>query len=347
MGELVPFRPRAELEASQNMRMFLELCRDRLTVFGENLRFDENVWDVTESLALKGRSGAMRVVFSTLASVVNNTPTMLPEPFCSFAKSYLRYQHGVRPNKSIGVRLTALRAVHAALTENGEDGDPVHIHADVLNRAAQLVKERYTRGVAYTVGIQLEILSDFMRAHRLTAVPVQWRNPIVRPVDNGRVGPEFDERREKKLPSPEALDALATAFRRATDPSDVLVCSIAALLCSAPERINEVLLLSVDCEVNHERQGERTYGLRWWSAKGAEPQTKWIVPSMADVVREALANIRHRAMVRTESELALSSSRARASPIRVAADDARCRQGVIRRARRQGRTTTVVRAVRR
>lgn len=44
------------------------------------------------------------------------------------------------------------------------------------------------------------------------------------------------------MPTPEALDALAQACLLATDPQDVLTTSVAAILCSAPERINEVLL---------------------------------------------------------------------------------------------------------
>jgi hypothetical protein len=49
MAELIIFQPRAELDAVQNLRGFIDSCRNELTVFGANLPFDENVWDITQS----------------------------------------------------------------------------------------------------------------------------------------------------------------------------------------------------------------------------------------------------------------------------------------------------------
>jgi hypothetical protein len=293
MADVVLFRSRADLGAEANLRDFIALCRNRLTVFGADLAFDDLAWDVTDALALKAKSGVSRAVFSTWASSAAEIPAAMPEPFGSFAKSYFRYQYGARPTKSIGPRLAALRVVEAALTENGAAGDPCRMYAGVFDRAAQLAKDRFSAAVAYRVGIQLEMLARFVTDHRLTSIPVRWRNPIKRPQSHvDRVGEEFDRRRQQKLPSARALDALAAAFRAAEDPADVLVSSVAAVLCSAPERINEVLHLHVDCEVSARRAGKDVYGLRWWPAKGADPQVKWLIPSMADVVREALARIR-------------------------------------------------------
>jgi hypothetical protein len=108
-----------------------------------------------------------------------------------------------------------------------------------------------------------------------------------------RVGKEFDELRARMLPSPEALAALADIFRDATKPVDVLVSSIMAILCAAPSRIGEVFLLSADCEViQNDSKGTAVYGLRWYPEKGAPPQTKPIITSMVDVVRDALNKIR-------------------------------------------------------
>jgi hypothetical protein len=293
MAEVVLFRSRAERSAEANLRDFIALCRDRLTVFGAELRFDQLVWDVTEAIALKGKGGASRVVFSTWDSAGTDDPKAMAEPFCSFAKAYFRYQHGARPTKSIGARVAALRALERALTESGDAAHPCRIHAGIADRAAQLIKDRFAPAVAYCVGGQMEMVARFLSDHRLTSMPASWHNPLKRPTSVlDRVGEEFDRRRQEKLPSPTALEALATAFRAARKPADVVVCSVAAVLCSAPERINEVLLLRTDCEVTAEHSGENAYGLRWWPSKGAQPQVKWIIPSMADVVRLAIANIR-------------------------------------------------------
>ena len=88
-------------------------------------------------------------MFSNWATARGPIQTMMAEPFCSFAKAYFRYQYGMRPTKSIATRLAALRALDAALTENGREGNPVDVDAGVLNRAAQLsVKEQVRRMAA-------------------------------------------------------------------------------------------------------------------------------------------------------------------------------------------------------
>jgi len=164
----------------------------------------------------------------------------------------------------------------------------------ILNRAGQLLAEKYEAATAYRIGGQLELLATFLSDNALTIVPVRWRNYLKRPGDAVRVGKEFDRRREEKMPSSAALDALPKVFRLAKDPGDVIYTSVAALLCAAPDRINEVLLLPEQCEVWQKSRPdvEESYGLRWWPAKGAEPMIKWIVPSMVEVVQEAISKIR-------------------------------------------------------
>jgi hypothetical protein len=117
---------------------------------------------------------------------------------------------------------------------------------------------------------------------------VRWRNYLKYPVRGVRAGKEFDERRQAKMPSQAALDALPKVFRLATEPVDVIVSSVAVILCAAPNRISEVLLLPENCEVRKKagKNGDEAYGLRWWPAKGAGPMVKWIVPSMATVAKK-------------------------------------------------------------
>lgn len=295
MSNVIVFQPKAELNASENLRGFINSCRTKLTVFGLDLDFDENVWDVTESLAIKGHGNKRhRLVFSTLTTVNDIKPAALREPFLSFSKAYVRYMQGLRPTKNIASRLTALRALEAALTESGGVPDPVKTDLFILNRAGQLLADKYEDATAYRIGGQLELLANFLSENRLTTVQARWRNFLKRPRDSVRVGKEFDKRREDKMPSMAALDALPKVFRLATQPSDVLFTAVAACLCAAPDRINEVLLLPDQCEVwqKSSPDAEESYGLRWWPAKGAEPMVKWIVPSMATVVQEAIAKIR-------------------------------------------------------
>lgn len=294
MAEIVHFTPRAELNAEANLEGFIDVCRNQLTAFGANLQFDADVWDVSEALQIKAKNGASRLVFSTWDTVNDRNPLTMPEPFLSFAKGYMRYWHALRPTKIVGSRLAALRALEAAISENDRPFALAQVAPETFHRAAQLIKEKFSAAVAYRVGGQLEMVSDFLIKSRLTAVPVRWRNPIPRPRDSVRVGKEFDEERQAKLPSPTVLKALAKAFHLVSKPVDVLVCSVAAILCSAPDRVNEVLRLTVDCEVSQpsSKDGHFEYGLRWCSSKGADPMVKWVVRSMVDIVKEAVGNIR-------------------------------------------------------
>lgn len=294
MAEIVLFTPKVELDAAANLRGFVDMCRSKLTVFGADLPFQNDVWDVTDAVATKGKGGKReRITFSNAATVDQKSPEMMREPFLSFAKAYVRYMHGMRPTKIIHNRVAALRAIEAALLETGLAPDPVQVDSRILNRAAQIVADRFSDGAAYRVGGQIEMLGIFLSENRLAAVPVRWRNPIKRPSSAVRVGKEFDERREEKMPSSTALDALPRIFRIATEPADVITVSVAAILLASPDRISEVLTLPEACEVREPRKGkEDAYGLRWWPAKGAEPMVKWLVPSMASVVEEALQKIR-------------------------------------------------------
>ncbi len=293
MAEILVFQPRRELGARDNLKAFVALCRDQLTVFGSELRFDDDAWDVTAYIGLKGKNSALRAVFSSWETSNQQAPAAMPQPFLSFAKAYFRYQHSMKPTKAVSPRISALRALCASLAEHGS-ADPVAADAGVFNRAAQLIGGHFSKAAGYRVGLQLEMVATFLDEHRLCAVPLRWKNPLPRAVESaGRVGEEFERARNKKLPSAYALDALARAYRAAAEPFDVVITAIAAILCSAPDRVNEVLRLRKDCEVRQDRPGlPAAYGLRYWPSKGAEPMVKWVVPSMAGVVAEALQKLR-------------------------------------------------------
>ncbi len=216
------------------------------------------------------------------------------EPFKSFAKAYMRYQQGLRPSKSLEARLIALRALHDALCDSPINGDSTQLLPLHFNRAAQIIASRTAKSSAYQYGVQLELIYKTMAECRLLAQPQTWRSPIRRGEDVAKVGPEFDARRISRLPSPEALAALAAIFRVASTPSEVMVTSVAAIMCAAPERVNEVLRLSIHSEVTSDEGlgSNGYYGLRWYPSKGADPQVKWVVQSMADVVRQAIDKAR-------------------------------------------------------
>ena len=296
MSEIYHFVPKAHLKASDNLAAFVDSCRTQLTVFGSGLNFDADIWDIAKACDQRGSTKAKRIIFCALATMGREKKSdPMAEPFKSFAKAHIRYQQGLRPTKQHYHRMAALRVLEQILREaQGESlADPTAITADLLNQAAELTKRRFAPVTAYAVCAHLELLSHFLDEHRLTPAATSWRNPINPPEGGVRVGKVFDERRAEKMPSAAALDALAVSFNIATEPRDVIQASIGAILLSAPARIAEVLTLPEDCEASPPPGGDpNQYGWRWWPAKGASPQVKWVIPSMADIAKRAVDKIR-------------------------------------------------------
>lgn len=292
MHNIILFIPKAEADATSNLATFIEICRSQLTVFGKDLVFDSNSWDISDVVRFKADRKIARLVFSSWESSGRRGKSFLAEPFLRFAKGYLRYQYGLRPSKTVSAKLTALRALEHALIELHGGANIINVTPATFNRAAQLLTERSGEFAAYKYGCHLETLARFLSDGRLSKIPFQWRNPISPHHSVVRVGKKFDEQRREKLPSRAALEAIPKMFRVALEPGDVIATSVLAILCSAPDRINEVLLLPENCWVDGSYKGALGCGLRWWPAKGAEPLIKWIVPSMTSVVRDAVSKIK-------------------------------------------------------
>lgn len=295
MADVLLFKPQSELDAERNVRDFVDHCRDRLTVFGRDLPFDEPIWDVTAYVERRGKTDKLRIYFSDFETAgTKGEPTYMQQPFLGLAKAYMRYQQGAKPTTDLAGRLAALRAVDKALRETSS-AEPHKIDAFVVNRASQLIAEHFSAERAYRVGQQLEMFSNLLDQNHMVVVQLRWRNPIKRPSGTERIGEEFDKRRQERLPSAYVLDALAQAYRMANDDRDVIPTSIAAIMCASPDRISEVVTLKADCEHSARRpDGTRHYGLRFYPAKDAPPQIKWIIPSMVDLVEEAVARLRER-----------------------------------------------------
>lgn len=302
MSEVVLFTPLAEKTAQENLDAFIDLCKNKLAVFGRDLPFDGVVWDVTDVVQDRGKRSRKRIYFSSWDTENDPDPTSMPEPFVSFAKGYVRYQHGFKPILDQGARVAPLRAMCAALSEIGK-ASPVDVDGHVLNRAAQILEEKNSQERVYRLGRQLQSISEFLTEKRLVKTALSWKSHLKRPSDTQRVGKEFDDRRQERLPSAADLDAVAEAYRLSKEPGDVIITSIAAIMCSTPDRIAEILTLRADCE-HHDRlpDGQEVYGLRYWPAKGADPMIKYVIPSMTDLVKDAVARIRQH----TESSRALA-----------------------------------------
>ena len=271
---------------------FIRVCKDELTVFGSGLNFDDVKWDVSNTIGLRGMKNdhlSMVFGFQKTKNFRSNQIRPFKENIYEFSKAYMRYMHAMRPTKSFSVRLMIFKALDSVL----DSKEIYQIEAIDLHNAANWIAQNYSAILAYRIAGQLALLHKFLVDKSLLANKFVWKPAVKRPSDTQRIGRDADEKRLKKLPSQAALEAIPQIFRTSKNPRDVLLSSVLAILCSSPSRISEVMELPLDCEVFQKGlDGSAKYGLRWWPAKGALPQVKWIIPSMAEVVQEAIEKIR-------------------------------------------------------
>jgi hypothetical protein len=290
MAAVVEFIPKAGVEAKTNVQDFVAAWKVALS---GSVDWEATAWDLTGNTIKTGRARSRAgISFSTLDATSVKQKAPLSQPFLDFAKAYVSHMRGFAPTSEYHSALTALRALEKALVHATGRSDIEATNATVCNVAANFLREKLSRPTAYGTGRHLRMLADFLSEKRMVAAPFQWRNPLPKGVPLNRVGQEADERRAKKMPSEGALDALPKCFLMAVERRDVVVTSIAALLCTAPDRISEVFSLPVDCEVEQEYRGSLAYGLRWWPEKGAAPMVKWIAPTMVDVAKAAVAKLK-------------------------------------------------------
>lgn len=294
------FAPSESDHHQKNLEYFIKHCKEDLTVFGSNLPFHENLWNISNSVEKKAVSGRSSLNFSTLgfAKSFNGIAThdnivAMAEPFLSFAKAYFRYRYANNPTKSYNQIVFSLRILEQALGEMTNNFNPIDVNNDVLNKAVEITKANYTAAVAYRLGRILEAIGKFLTEKNLVKVSIDWLSPIKRPGDSTRVGKEADDRRNSKMPSLSALEALPKIFINAQTPYELMASSIIALLLCTASRINEILILPYEIEVlQKDKDGKEVYGLRWFPAKGAEPMVKWIIPSMVETAKEAISRIK-------------------------------------------------------
>jgi len=282
MSKLFYFSSRIEIDARQNLGVFITQCRDDLTVFGTDLNWDHWLWPKVANFTKLG-SGSRSI----------SVEDRMDEPFISFAKAYFRYQQGHNPTGTKN-ESKALKVLEFVLSERGGAPDIVALDTTLLDRAVEVAREHFDK-TAYQCGRELERLAKFVSANKLVSKACgDWRNPILRPKDSDRVGKKAREERDRKLPSPEAVLAMADIFSTSSEnPKDIFTSSVFSLLMSGSVRITELLELPADCEVHDtDKDGNSVYGLRFFSGKGFGGNVKWVPSVMVSVVQEAISRIR-------------------------------------------------------
>lgn len=283
-AKIIQFTPRQDLSAAENLAEFVRLSREDLTLFsGSEFDWNNNYWP------------SAGVSFGNLdqKSRVLDPKNTMQKPFLEFAKAYLRYQQSHNPTKNFQ-EMSALKCIERALIRIHGCADILKLDSLALDISAKLADAAYSAGIAYHTGRQIERLASFVTKKRLIPGVLDWQNPFERPTDTIRTGEKARKNREKKLPSQEALDALADIFaNNPTASRDIFTSSTCLIMLSVPDRVSEVLSLPVDCEVwQTKKDGSKAYGWRFQPGKGGKPSIKWVPDVMVSVAQEAISRLR-------------------------------------------------------
>ncbi len=283
LPEVIQFVPKHELDAKRNLEDFIDLCKNKLTVFGEGLNWDSWQW-----------KGAANFTKIGVASQGVKPDDYLASKFMGFAKAYFRYQQGNKPTVAKN-ELRALRAIEKALIQVTGKALIDDLSITILDEAVVTAKKGYSDNAAYHAGREIQRLAEFVSKRMLVSENLElWTNTIKRSNDRVNTGKKAKEEREKKLPDNYVLNAVAGIFAsNPDDPKDIFTSSTFALLMCAPSRISEVLLLPVDCEVEMpDKNGNLQYGWRFYSGKGFGGDIKWIPAEMVPIAKEAIKRIK-------------------------------------------------------
>lgn len=295
-------------DAQTNLEAFVERAQAS-TSLGE-VAFDDAVWNVTlvkTKRASSARAGVSRLYFTEALAGGRGDHGRVPlsNPFAAFLKAVVRLREA-KASKHLddhaGLIATG-RLLHAEMA--GIDYDPCRLTSDAFHRAAVAAKAGQSANTAYSTGKRLVEIADWLDRYGIGRTRLDFRNPIRRPAGTeSRIDASARRRREEKLPTEASLDALARLANVVTSDQDVLRMRVIELLVCGGWRINELLSIPENCEIEEEayRDGQALlddlgqplvrYGIRYWGEKGAPPAIKWIATPLVDVARRAVADIR-------------------------------------------------------
>lgn len=294
MNQIIRFTPKHDASAHQNLKNFIALARDELTLWS-NLKcfsWDAAVWPTTNQ--------AIRFIIfehrNLHACKPPKTHQLMHPAFANAAKAYMRYTHTLRQKKTISVEMTALRAIDFALRQDMAVPDISKFEQRHWDKAINAVQDLSSR--QRICSYMKEILCVLAELFILTADPRFWKHPYVRKhsFDSTRGSRAPDEVKANKIPDQDALLAIAEVFSRGDSETledvAVMITCITGLLLSAPMRIGETLRLRTDClRTESDKNRILQHYLAYWVPKIGEFDRKAIPKTMAEVASKSIQRL--------------------------------------------------------
>ncbi|MEW5497922.1 hypothetical protein ABGT23_20120 [Enterobacter cloacae] len=294
MSKIIEFTPRQDLSELENLKNFIRMARDELTIWSElpGFRWDNNFWITTHK---NFNLTNLTYKFTGRNSELEEKYLMSPV-FREFAKAWLRYSQTLKPTKAIMRIVNALKAMDAALGPDITLNQIVRFNERDYFKALTFIDDKSQRQMICSAMLFiLKSMSDFSI---ITADAYCWKNPYtgIHSYDAERGTQAPPEIKEKKIPDQNALLAVADVFSRfetgSLHDADIMITSLTGIFISVPMRINEVLRLRVDAlKTDEDKTGTPQQYLAYWVPKTKEFARKAIPASMGYVSREAIKRL--------------------------------------------------------
>ena len=276
---IVPFVGVAERTARQNHSAFIARAQTyKWFESGPNsIDWDASSWDIRPFSATRGHKPGLVIHFTIMETTRRGNRAAdavdYAQPFLDTAKAliveHIRTTRDTGPSKF----MTALRYIEKSFRELGLEPDICRLTPEVLDRAAELLRERVKD--VWTYGRYLErIALYYVNQARLSEVHLIWKTPFKyqgarrndRVNKEGGAGENSD-----KLPHLKCVLDLAGVFHSSDYIPDRIITAWFALGMFAPSRVMEILTLPLKCQT----EMDGVYGIGWRPLKGGAPMTKF------------------------------------------------------------------------
>ena len=190
------------------------------------------------------------LVFARRRKRLTDQAVPFPSPYDDFAKSVIRTRASLRGigSASQQMMLLTLRFLYEPL-HRSRLSDPTLLTRRHFHAALDDARRECAEGSAYGIGQTLSEVAAFLNTHQLTRVAIHFKNPITCPHIGDRLDPASQAAGLKKLPSAEALEALAAISSHPLDENERVLLRIIDLLVVGGFRVGEALTLPRDCWV--------------------------------------------------------------------------------------------------
>ncbi len=293
----LPYCPPAEGDPARVLHLFEQHARNEVSAFGKELDYDGMAWEVSRFVRTRSarptKGGHLSLIFCKRRQHRWSPEVPLGPAVGGLARAFLRTKQGYSI-ATLEQDLAAFRLIDEAMEGLGVD-EVGGINLGVLSRAMDVACREYAAVTSGNLGRALASIGLFLTRNGMVQAPLdRWRPPRTAPDPRlDRCTPEFAAHAAACRPSDEYMKTLAVAYGSAEKPAHVLVTSVAGLLCCAPERLNEAMALSEDCEVwRAGPDGRRTLGIRFRGSKGATDAVKWVGTAATPLAAECIARIR-------------------------------------------------------